>query len=502
MEFDFVVKINKDESEQYIGNINNGIKEGYGKMEYWTSRIETGNFKDNMKHGYFEEYFDKHKTFEGNYHNGKRKGYGKEYIRDKLYYEGEYLNDRRHGKGKQYDLNTGIINFEGEYRNQYIYDGVLKSDDYNEIHIDYSECTEEEQNELVEHILGWYNITIEYFDENKINELVNLIGKKQANKGDILLLINKFIENDYNKEGIIGDIVGFMFQEDNTIEVTRYTPNIEITEYAKGHYLQESRFEAFEICFLDDITEKSLINIKEIYFRNHKIVEFINKFISQYGEKVFDSLYNIQKYWIYIITYLSEECNCDIYEDFFETYLPNEIMYSDIKCAKIKRYCVQLCGNCKEYIDKEYLMYFQVIENMYKFESKGEAILTAWLLFYYKGVEYYSNKFFNEYKKEFSDIINLNLEDCINIFINYNSKVEDKFEKVKFTCFLMDKRKLLETVMWRGKELKHINFNIMHTYCDVNKMIKEEIEKREIEKKEKREIAEFEKQIMNLSLDI
>lgn len=56
-EFDFKVKINRDNTENYDGNILNGIKNGYGKVEYWTTRIEIGTFKDNKKHGDFKEYF-------------------------------------------------------------------------------------------------------------------------------------------------------------------------------------------------------------------------------------------------------------------------------------------------------------------------------------------------------------------------------------------------------------------------------------------------------------
>lgn len=49
MHIQFIVKINKDKSEIYSGNIINGFKQGYGKIEYWTSRVEIGEFINNKK---------------------------------------------------------------------------------------------------------------------------------------------------------------------------------------------------------------------------------------------------------------------------------------------------------------------------------------------------------------------------------------------------------------------------------------------------------------------
>ena len=61
--------------------------------------------------------------------NGKRNGKGKEYYSDgELKYEGGYLNGKRNGKGKGIEYNNNVIlEFDGEYLNNKIWNGNVKN---------------------------------------------------------------------------------------------------------------------------------------------------------------------------------------------------------------------------------------------------------------------------------------------------------------------------------------------------------------------------------------
>ena len=76
----------------YIGNWNNGVKDGKGILYY-----KNGNI-----------------LYEGHFHNGKFEGKGKFYLENGGYYEGEFKNNLMHGKGKIYDKN-GDISYDGEF---------------------------------------------------------------------------------------------------------------------------------------------------------------------------------------------------------------------------------------------------------------------------------------------------------------------------------------------------------------------------------------------------
>ena len=118
-------------------------------------QLFNGIYKVAEKNGKGKEYIGETDIciYDGEYKNGKRNGKGKEYDAKtgKMIFEGEYLDGKRHGKGKEYDcwLNTlvsegeylngekigkrkdyyfnGSIQFEGEYSNGTIWNGIRYS---------------------------------------------------------------------------------------------------------------------------------------------------------------------------------------------------------------------------------------------------------------------------------------------------------------------------------------------------------------------------------------
>jgi hypothetical protein len=100
--------INYSNGDKYEGNIENGEKNGYGKMEYSNGNVYIGNWKDDKKEGNGRMNAKTGTIYEGNWLNDKRNGYGKIKYYNNDIYEGEWLNSKRHGLGKMIYLNDTI----------------------------------------------------------------------------------------------------------------------------------------------------------------------------------------------------------------------------------------------------------------------------------------------------------------------------------------------------------------------------------------------------------
>lgn len=499
MNVEFTVNINKDNSETYSGNIINGYKEGLGKLEYWTSRVEIGEFKNNLKNGYFVEYFNGEKTFEGYYVNGNKNGIGIEYMSGEKNFEGYYKEGKKNGIGKEYwnkeifsegnylnDKKNGYFKeyfFNGEYRDNKEYDGIERSRDYEDLCVNYSECTDKEKEDFIEGILedDYYAFSL---TEDELEELYTILGTEYIEKEHIEWIIEKFIQSNYDEQSIYGRVVGWAFFG-NEVEVCRRTDKLDVTEYSNGKSFLDSRFDQFQQCFEDNLYEKIIFDVKNIYFRKPDIIEFINKFIVSYESKMFESLDSFMKKWLKIVTYISEVSNDKSYIEFIRSYDFPINKYNENDQVLIN-YCEAIIGNSKEHIGKELFMYFEIIEKKYRFNSKKESILVGWLLLYYKSVEYFSNRFFNKYKDKYEDIVDIDLDEGIKRYVRVATDLDDEFEKIMLICFLMDRRKCSYEYMLIGKYLnKYIKFDILDVYKTVNDMIyntKENIETQEFEK--------------------
>lgn len=486
MHIQFIVKINKDKSEIYSGNIINGFKQGYGKIEYWTSRVEIGEFINNKKNGYFTEYFAGEKVFEGYYFNDKKDGLGKSFLRQKLYDEGCYNNGEKNGEFKEYDIDTGLLKAELYYKDGKKYNGIDRGPDYDGVFVDYQELTDEEKSNLIEEILNDYAY---WLDERDFEELYNLLGIKKLERKHVEDIIEKFINSNFDEDSIYGKVVQCVF-ENKKIWVDRFVIDLEVSEYSKGIRFIDSRFDEFKDYFDEEFYKDIMCHVKNIYFRKLEVIEFVEHFIELYGKDIFSSLNLFVINWLSVVTYISETCQCNMYEEFLEYYCFN------INYESSMNYCKKIFGKSQQFINKKLLMYFKIIDNKYKFKSKKESVLVAWLLLYYKMIQYFSKEFLNKFKKSYEEFLELNLEECVKIYVKINKNNEDEFEKLLFISFLLDNRKILKqksiidiAIEKRGLISQRFEFDIIGVYEKISELIESA--------KYNRDVEVFENYIMN-----
>ena len=60
----------------YVGEFENGIKNGYGVYYFSNGDVYEGNFKDDKRNGYGVYYFSNGDEYEGNFENGQITGEG------------------------------------------------------------------------------------------------------------------------------------------------------------------------------------------------------------------------------------------------------------------------------------------------------------------------------------------------------------------------------------------------------------------------------------------
>ena len=97
----------------YIGDFNNGLKEGKGNEET-NEHIYEGNFKNDKKNGYGKIYYKEMKDhYEGEFEDNKITGNGKYFWYNGEIYEGKLVNGKMHGKGIYTWPDGG--KYEGDY---------------------------------------------------------------------------------------------------------------------------------------------------------------------------------------------------------------------------------------------------------------------------------------------------------------------------------------------------------------------------------------------------
>ena len=135
-----IFKIEFDNDERYIGEINNDIPNGKGNYYFNNGEIYEGNVVNNKFEGigkyiyengdyYIGQWKDDAKNgkgilydkegypyYEGDFVNDEFDGNGKYYLEDGEYYKGEFKNGVMEGKGQIYYEN-GKIKYEGEFIN-------------------------------------------------------------------------------------------------------------------------------------------------------------------------------------------------------------------------------------------------------------------------------------------------------------------------------------------------------------------------------------------------
>ena len=87
---------------QYIGDIQNGVPHGRGKVTYHpggSGKFYDGEWKDGKFHGKGLAKFTNGESYEGQFEYGLRHGYGCNISSDGSKYEGNYVRDKREGQG-------------------------------------------------------------------------------------------------------------------------------------------------------------------------------------------------------------------------------------------------------------------------------------------------------------------------------------------------------------------------------------------------------------------
>ena len=113
------LKINEQELKyedgKYIGQINNGLKEGKGIYYFNNGDRYEGEWKKDIKEGKGIYFYKSGNRYEGDYKNNKKEGKGIFYFNKGNRYEGDFKNDKFEGKGIKY-FNNGDRRM-GDYLN-------------------------------------------------------------------------------------------------------------------------------------------------------------------------------------------------------------------------------------------------------------------------------------------------------------------------------------------------------------------------------------------------
>ncbi len=132
---------------EYRGEIVDGIRQGYGVMNFSNYDIYDGDWHQGKMHGvgtykFWDTKRDRYgSTYEGEFNLGNREGHGKMTFANGDVYIGAWQNDRRTGDGTCWfangDIFHGLWRFDKMLRGVYrstsgvIYDGEIKDDKFN-----------------------------------------------------------------------------------------------------------------------------------------------------------------------------------------------------------------------------------------------------------------------------------------------------------------------------------------------------------------------------------
>ena len=101
--------------EVFEGNLENDLKNGYGKMTWSSGDVYEGNYENGVINGYGKMTWSNGDVYEGNYENGARTGYGKMTWSSGNVFEGNYENGAKNGYGKMTWSNGSV--YEGNWEN-------------------------------------------------------------------------------------------------------------------------------------------------------------------------------------------------------------------------------------------------------------------------------------------------------------------------------------------------------------------------------------------------
>ncbi len=131
-------KLTTNNVHQYIGDYNNGVKDGNGIIIFTNGDKYEGEFQNDLLHGFGEYSYKSGHFFTGYFKKGRKNGNGTYININGSQYIGEFKYDLMHGKGKlifseieSYEGDFRFNNIEGigkyYYKNGSIYEGEFKN---------------------------------------------------------------------------------------------------------------------------------------------------------------------------------------------------------------------------------------------------------------------------------------------------------------------------------------------------------------------------------------
>ena len=107
-------EIDKYKNGKYIGEMENGERNGKGIYIFKDGETYDGEWKDNLKNGRGIYCFNNGDIYEGEWKDDKCEGKGIYYFANGDIYDGYYFEDEMHGKGVYYYINGN--RYEGDWK--------------------------------------------------------------------------------------------------------------------------------------------------------------------------------------------------------------------------------------------------------------------------------------------------------------------------------------------------------------------------------------------------
>lgn len=108
--------ITDSEGNRYIGQLEDGVKQGYGRYEWVDGRVYEGQYHNNVMHGHGTMTFANGSSYAGTYENGVRHGHGTLILSNGDNYSGSFVSGQFTGQGS-FHAHDGSSSFQGGFLN-------------------------------------------------------------------------------------------------------------------------------------------------------------------------------------------------------------------------------------------------------------------------------------------------------------------------------------------------------------------------------------------------
>ena len=186
---------------RYVGEFFNGKKQGKGKIEYFVEKkVYEGEFMDDLPSGFGKEIYENGVIYEGFFVNGKKHNKGKLTLANGGEYIGEFKNDSLEGNG--YFKWNETKNYKGQWKENCI-DGFGVFTDGDKKYIGYFE--KDLKNGLGANYYVNNNVYIvSRWKEDKIEDGIAIVFDREG-KEDIVKIQNNIIAKKYTEEEVFNN---------------------------------------------------------------------------------------------------------------------------------------------------------------------------------------------------------------------------------------------------------------------------------------------------------